>query len=170
MPKRVPVLILSGSMGAGKTAVMGEISDLLADAGVAHATLDFDCLAQVHPRAPDGFAFQNLKAIWPNYRDAGVTRLVIAAAVERRTELACYCDAIPGAVLAVCRLTAPVETMQERLRVREPGIWQPQFLARADELDGILTAARVEDFAVDNGPDRNVTGVAREVLHRAAWP
>ena len=169
MSKRVSMLILSGSMGAGKTTVMGEISDLLADSDAAHATLDFDCLGQVHPHVPDGFAFRNLKSIWPNYRDAGVTRLVIAAAVERRSELASYRDAIPGAALAVCRLTAPVATMQERLRVREPGIWQPRFLARAEELNGILTAAAVEDFTVANGPDRDITEVAREVLERAAW-
>ena len=170
MPKRVSVLILSGSMGAGKTTVMGEIADLLADADIAHATLDFDCLGQMHPRVPDGFAFQNLKSIWPNYRDAGVTRLVIAAAVERRSEIADYRSAIPGAELVVCRLTAPVVAMQDRLRVREPGIWQQKFLARAKELDGILKAAGVEDFAVDNGPGRDVTEVAREVLRGAGWP
>ena len=169
MTDRVPVLLLSGSMGAGKTTVMGEVSDLLIEANVSHATLDFDCLGQVHPHAPDDFAFRNLKAIWPNYRDAGVTRLVIAAAVERRTELASYRAAIPGAALVVCRLTAPVATMQERLRVREPGIWQPRFVARAKELDEVLTMASVEDFTVENGPDRNITEVAREVLKRAAW-
>ena len=49
MPEHVPVLLLSGSMGAGKTTVMGEISDLLQEADVSHATLDFDCLSQIHP-------------------------------------------------------------------------------------------------------------------------
>lgn len=174
MTEPVPVLLLSGSMGAGKTTVMGEIADLLTEADISHATLDFDWLAQVHPHTPDdphgsALAFRNLKAIWPNYRAAGVERLVIARVVERREELAGYRDAIPGADIVLCRLTAPIETMHDRLRLREPGIYLPKFLARSTELERILSDARAEDFAVSNGPDRNITDVAREVLQRAGW-
>ena len=75
MPENVPVLLLSGSMGAGKTTVMGEVSDLLQEADVPHATLDFDCLSQIHPRAGDdpraaGLGYRNLQSIWPNYHAA----------------------------------------------------------------------------------------------------
>ena len=59
--------------------------------------------------------------------------------------------------------------MHNRLRLREPGIYLPKFLARSTELERILSDARVEDFAVSNGPDRNITDVAREVLQRAGW-
>ena len=174
MPAPVSVLLISGSMGAGKTTVMGEISDLLMEANVSHATLDFDCLSQVHPHASDDphgsrFAFRNLASVWPNYRDAGVKRLVIARVVETRAELACYRDAIPGAEIVLCRLTAPTRTMHERLALREPGIYLPRFRARSTELDQILADADVEDFSVDNGPDRNITDVARAVLRRANW-
>ena len=174
MPAAVPVLLISGSMGAGKTTVMGEISDLLMEADLPHATLDFDCLSQVHPHASDDphgsrLAFRNLASVWPNYRDAGVERLVIARVVETRAELACYRDAIPGAEIVLCRLTAPVRTMHERLALREPGIYLPRFRERSTELDGILRTAAVEDFAVDNGPGRNITDVARAVLERAGW-
>ena len=174
MTDRVPVLLLSGSMGAGKTTVMGEITDLLIEADVSHAALDFDWLWQVHPHQtddPDGskLAFRNLKAIWPNYRAAGVERLVIARAVENRSELAHYREAIPSAEIVVCRLTAPIETMHDRLRLREPGIFQRRFLARSTELERTLSDARLEDFAVANGADRNITVVAREVLQRAGW-
>lgn len=174
MPKRVPLLLLSGSMGAGKTTVMGEVSDLLQEADIPHATLDFDCLAQIHPRSADDrygsrLAFQNLAAIWPNYRLAGIDRLVIARVVEEPAELDRYRAAIPGCEPVVCRITAPVETMHDRLRQREPGIYLPKFLARSTELDGILRSAAIEDFTVDNGPERNITEVAREVLDRAGW-
>src|SRR5688500_7102899 len=40
MTVRVRVLVITGSMGAGKTTVMGEVSDLLAARGVRHAALD----------------------------------------------------------------------------------------------------------------------------------
>ena len=174
MTERVPVLLLSGSMGAGKTTVMGEIADLLTEADISHATLDFDWLAQIHPHTPDdphgsALAFRNLKTIWPNYRAAGVERLVIARVVERRDELASYRDAIPGADIVLCRLIAPIETMHDRLRMREPGMYQAKFLARSTELDRVLSDARVEDFAVSNGPERTITDVAREVLQRAGW-
>ena len=42
-------------------------------------------------------------------------------------------------------------------------------LARAEELAEILDRAGVEDFIVDNGPDRSLTTVAREVLSLASW-
>lgn len=174
MAERVPVLLLSGSMGAGKTTVMGEISDLLIEAKVGHACLDFDGLALTHPRAPDdphgsALAFRNLESIWANYRAAGIERLVIATVVERRSELAYYHDAVPGAEIVLCRLLAPIPTMHDRLRLRDPGIYLSRFLARSSELDDILAAGCIEDFTVDNGPGRHVTVVAREVLQQAGW-
>ena len=33
----IPVLVISGSMGAGKTTVLSEASDILAEASVPHA-------------------------------------------------------------------------------------------------------------------------------------
>lgn len=174
MAERVPVLLLSGSMGAGKTTVMGEIADLLIEANVSHACVEFDGLALIHPHTADDplgtrLAFRNLRSIWANHRAVGINRLVIAGVVEKREELASYRDAIPGADIVLCRLTAPIKTMHDRLRLREPGIYLPKFLARSTELERILSDARVEDFAVSNGPDRNITDVAREVLQRAGW-
>lgn len=126
MTNPVPVLLLSGSMGAGKTTIMGEISDLLIEANVSHACVDFDGLSLIHPRAaddPHGFAlaFRNLSSIWTNYRAAGIERLVIAAVVERRSELAHYEEAVPGAEIVLARLLAPIATMHDRLRSRDPG-------------------------------------------------
>ena len=136
--------------------------------------MDFDGLSLIHPHAPgdphgSDLAFRNLTSIWANDRAAGIERLVIAAVVERRSELAHYEEAVPGAEIVLCRLLAPIATMHDRLRSRDPGIYLTQFLARSTELDGILAAGRIEDFAVDNGPDRHVTVVAREVLQRAGW-
>src|SRR5690349_23304571 len=39
------VLVISGSMGAGKTTVLGEASDLLAASGIEHAAIDLDTLS-----------------------------------------------------------------------------------------------------------------------------
>ena len=75
---------------------------------------------------------------------------------------------MPGSKVVVFRLTAPLDTMQDRLRIREPGMLQAQFLARAEELEQLLDEARVEDFTVVND-QRSVTDVARQLLHQAGW-
>ena len=168
----VPLLIISGSMGAGKTTVLYEISDLLSEAGIAHAAIDLDCLAVVHPQRDSHsqrLAFANLAAVWPNYAAAGAERLIVARVVEDRAELDQYRAAVPGAQPIVCRLTAPLSLMHERLRIREPGMFQYQALARAAELADILERASIEDFEVDNGIGCSVGAVAREVLSLAGW-
>jgi hypothetical protein len=173
---RTPVrlLLISGSMGAGKTTIMGEASDLLQEARIAHAILDFDCLTCYAPQQPNDPAgadlgFRNLASIWPNYEALGVDRFIIASVVETRAEIDRYRSAIPGAEPVVCRLQAPIATMHDRLRQREPGIYQAKFLARSTELDRILQAAAVEDFVVDNGPERSSTDAAQEMLTAAGW-
>jgi hypothetical protein len=75
---------------------------------------------------------------------------------------------VPGAQIVVCRLRAKLETMQQRIRLREPGMLHQQFVARAAELEAALDAACVEDFSVEND-GRSVTAGAREVLLRAGW-
>ena len=99
---------------------------------------------------------------------AGVSRVLLAAAVENRRALDDLRGAMAGAEIVVCRLTAALTAMERRLRVREPGMNQAKFLARARELQQVLDAAHVEDFTVVND-DRGVTAVAREVLQRADW-
>jgi len=168
----VPVLIISGSMGAGKTTVLSEASDLLVESGIPHGAIDLDWLGVMHP--PQGahgerLVFANLAAVWPHYRSAGARRLLVACAVEDRAELQHYRRAIPGAEIVVCRLTASGVALQDRLRVREPGLFQPKALARSAELDSILRKAGVENFVVDNDVGRQVTEVAREVLTGADW-
>ena len=42
------LLIITGSMGSGKTSVLGEASDLLAGRHVIHAAIDLDILGLTH--------------------------------------------------------------------------------------------------------------------------
>jgi hypothetical protein len=168
----VPLLVISGSMGAGKTTVLSEASDLLADAGIPHAAVDLDWLGIVHPPQAghaDALVFANLAAIWPRYREAGARRLIVARVMEKRDDLERYAEAVPGAEIVVCRLTASLEAMQDRLRAREPGLFQVKALARAAELDSILVQSQAEDFVVDNDRGRSITDVARAVLAGAGW-
>ena len=160
---RISVLVISGSMGAGKTTLLGEASDLLAAAGVTHAAIDLDGLSIGH--MPDDMTARNLAAVWSNYAAGGITRLLIAEAIDSADKLERIRRAVPGAEIVVCRLRASLGTMQERVRVREPGMRQEEFVRRVVDLE---RAMDIEDFSVDN-ESRSVTEVAREVLDRAGW-
>lgn len=166
----VRVIVISGSMGSGKTTVLGEASDILSACGVVHAAIDLDAIGSA--LLPDAkstdLRYRNLASVWANYAAAGVNRLLLAEAVENRDELDRLRRAIPGAELIVCRLTADLRTMQQRIRVREPGMLQEQFLARAMELKAVLDDAHFEDFAIAN-ENGSVTEVARELLKHAGW-
>jgi hypothetical protein len=163
------VLLISGSMGSGKTTVMAEASDILAANSMAHAAIDVDALAIVHaPAVPDDLVYRNLAAVWRNYAAAGVDTLLLAYAVDNQAALNRVQETLPGAEVIVCRLRAPLETMQQRVRSREPGFLQQQFVARVAELETLLDRADVEDFTINNA-GRSVTEVAREMLTRAGW-
>ena len=165
----VRVIVISGSMGSGKTSVMAEASDLLAAAGVIHAAIDLDALGIGH--VPEGawpdLAYRNLAAVWQNYARAGATRLLLAEAVETAEELDRIQAAVPESEIVVCRLTARLETMRRRVLAREPGMLQDTLVARVAELDTLLDAAELEDFSLVN--EASVTDVAREMLARAEW-
>ena len=55
-PRPMRVIVITGSMGSGKTTVLGEASDLLTARGVVHAAIDGDALANGHlpVSSPDG--------------------------------------------------------------------------------------------------------------------
>ena|GEM_PF-5498763 len=70
----VDVLVISGSMGAGKATVLGQAHDLLIEAGVEHGAIDLDCLTQMYPpqlNHGNELMFQSLAAVWPIYRKRG---------------------------------------------------------------------------------------------------
>lgn len=168
---RVPLLILSGTVGAGKSSVGAAISGLLKAREVPHAFVDLDALAvswPEHGRFNEELALRNLASVWENFRSAGAQRLVIAYVVESRGDLRRYEEAVPGAEITVCRLVASQATREARLRKRETGSGLAWHLNRTAELEAILQQAAVEDFCVEND-GRPLEAVALEVLQKAGW-
>jgi hypothetical protein len=167
----IPLIVITGTMGSGKTTVLAEASDILTARDVRHAAIDFDALAVGHVREdawPD-LACRNLHAVWRNFAAAGATRLLIADAVESGAGLDRIRQAVPGAQMVVCRLTAPLSTMRRRVAVREPGMLRERLVARVEALAAILDAAAVEQFSLTNDDDCPVTEVASQLLRRAGW-
>src|SRR5690606_29039283 len=96
----VPTLIVTGTVGVGKTTVASEISDILSDREVPHAFVDIDAISTSWP--PQGpfnqhMAMKHLASIWQNFRGAGAERLVLACVVESEEDVEAYEEAVPGA-------------------------------------------------------------------------
>ena len=158
-------------MGAGKTAVLAEASDVLTRRRVVHAAIDLDALGIAHlPSAAssDGVMFDNLRSIRWNYAVLGVRRFLVARAIEDGAQLKLCRDIFPAADTIVCRLTASLETMQRRVQMRDSGISQQECVARVEILNGILDGAQLEQFAVNN-ENGSLTDVALEMLVKAGW-
>lgn len=170
------LLIITGSMGAGKTAVMGEASDLLGRRQIVHAAIDLDGLGIAHlpgtvgasTTPSDAVTYDNLRLICGNYAALGVRRFLVARALEDSAQLELLRATIPAVHTVVCRVTASVETMEHRVAIRDAGMLQQEFVARVAILNAILDRARLEDFAVAN-ENRSLTAVALEMLVKARW-
>ena len=158
-------------MGAGKTTVLGEASDILALRHIAHAAIDVDALGLAYlpsTASNDDVMYRNLRSVCKNYAALGVQRFMLARAMEDRAQLDLCRDMIRTTDTVVCRLTASIEAMQQRVKVRESGVSQKEYVARVATLNVILDRARLEDFSVTN-ENRSLTDVALEMLVKAGW-
>ena len=164
------MLIITGSMGSGKTSVLGEASDLLALRHITHAAIDLDTLglAYIDSGETKKVMYRNLQCVCKNYSALGVTRVLLARAMEDHAELELCREAVSATNTVVCRLTASIETMEQRVRMRESGMAQQAYITRVAELNAILDHARLEDFLVSS-ENRSVTEVAEEMLIKARW-
>lgn len=172
MSADVPVLVITGPVGSGKTTVGMAVSGLLDAAGVVHALVDIDRLAHLYPRPEhDPFAIEvatkNLAAVWSNYRSAGATCLIISDVVESTADLDRYRSAVPGAAILLVRLHASLPTLASRLRARETSGSLEWYLRRAEELTEQMEASVLEDVLVDT-EDKSIAQIADEILQRCS--
>lgn len=167
----ISLLVITGGMGAGKTSVLAEASDLLAMHRTPHAAIDVDALGisfLPSGASTDEVMYSNLQSVCGNYAAAGVQRFVLARALEDGQQLETCRQAVSATDIIVCRLISSIETTKQRIQVRENGILQQEYFVRATSLDAILDRARLENFAVMN-ENRSLTDVAVEMLTKAGW-
>jgi hypothetical protein len=170
------LLVITGTMGAGKTSVLGEASDILRRRQMVHAAIDLDALGMAHlpsstgsPAPPaDGVMYENLRSICQNYATLGVRRFLLARALEDSSQLKLCREIVPAVHTVVCRLSASPTTTEHRVEMRDSGISQRELVARVAELSAIVERARLEDFVVAN-ENRSLTDVAIEMLVKAGW-
>jgi len=110
------ILVVTGQVGVGKTAVSWEIAEVLEERDVPYGFFDPDAV-HFHPRPADdrfgyGVSLAALDAAWPLM---DVDRLIVPMVVERRDRL----DRFSGSDVTVARLTAPAAVIEGRIRRRE---------------------------------------------------
>ena len=169
----IPMLVITGPVGVGKTTVAIAISQLLSDAGSPHAMIDMDHLRWCSPSPEEDpfhvrLGLRNLAAVAGSYREAGAKRLVLADIVETRADVAGYQEAVPGASVVVVRLHASLPTILSRLVGREGGDTLQWHQGRAAELIDQMERDRVEDLLIQT-EGRTADEIAREALAGCGW-
>src|SRR6266516_3641332 len=91
-PDVVPVLVLSGAVGSGKSTIGRSVARQLRQADISHALVDQEWIAYSWPVPADDpwnerVAAQNLACAWVNFRAAGAQRLVLCRVLEARSQL-----------------------------------------------------------------------------------
>ena len=167
-------LLITGTVGAGKTSVAEVVGDRLNEAEISNAVIDLDWLRRTW-LSPQGDPFnvamtlRNLRSVAGNYLDSGTERLVLAGVVENAAQRERFREAL-NVPMVVCRLLVDLPVIHARLASRRENAetalrWH---LNRAGELDAILDAARVEDFCVNAGA-ASLPEVAAEVIRLVGW-
>jgi predicted ABC-type ATPase len=185
----VPVLLLCGATGVGKSAVGFEVYTGALRAGHCAAYIDLDQVGFCHsPLAADATSralkAANLAALWTSYEAAGARRLIVVGPVESGRTAATYAAAVPGGNFMVCRLHAGPDELAARIRSRGQGGSWPQpgdplagrpldYLRRAADRSARDAAAleRADIAALRIDTDgRTVAAVADLVVSMAGWP
>jgi predicted kinase len=173
MQTPVPVLLVTGPIGVGKTTVTAEAARLLGEAKVSHASVDLARIGECWPAPADDpwndrLLHQNLACMWNHFVEAGAGRLLLCRVLESRSLLDRIRTAVPGADITVVGLRAPLKVLQARIRSREAGRDPQWYLDTTAHLINKLEQACVEDHVVDNH-GRPAADVATEVLRVTGW-
>jgi hypothetical protein len=167
------VLLVTGPVGVGKTAVLMEAHRLLREAQVPHAAIVLEEIARCWPVPADDewnerIAYRNLSSLWSNFAAGGAERLLLERVLEQRSQLRELEQAIPDAEITVVRLRAPLPMIEQRVRGREPHTASEWHIAAAQWLTPRMDTWAVGDHVVEN-VDRPIREVAAETLRLAGW-
>jgi len=166
------ILLLTGTVGTGKTTVASAIGDQLADIGLPNAVIDLDWLGWVNVGNDfhnyDHLIMQNLLSTWQNYRDVGVEYLVLARALLQREPVGILKNSFPNTPITIVRLTASHETVKERLSRRDSEEVLREHLAEMEKMDQVMDELHLEQTSVVTD-SISVAEAARQVIYIANW-
>jgi len=167
------LLLISGSVGVGKTTIGNELSTLLEADEVRHTYMDLDALAYTFPRSSsdpfgDELAIENLIAVWANCRKRGSENLIIPRVIDSKAYAQKISDAVGIPNPVICRLTASDQTLLQRVRTREIGSNLSWHENRTIDLSAELDKSAIEDFTIETDA-RSITDIATDIMQRISW-
>jgi len=166
------ILLLTGTVGTGKTTVAVEIIEQLADMGLHCAVIDLDWLGWVNAgddfHQYDKLIVQNVISVWPNYCAVGVEYLVLARGLTHREPVQTLQNVFSSTPIKVIRLIASRDILIKRLSQRDSGETLHEHLAEMNELNQIMDDLQLEEAAIvtDNLP---VNMIAERIIDVTGW-
>ncbi|MPZ70283.1 MAG: AAA family ATPase [Actinobacteria bacterium] len=171
-----PIVLVTGTIGAGKSELVEAISDVLDERGLHHAFIELDGLGQLYP-PPDprndpfnmDLQIRNFASVLPHLIEAGARYLVLGATIERPEQLERLRAATGATDLTVVLVKASPETVRDRIIERETGSRLVEsFLKRTEKLARKIEKFGMHDLAVLN-EGRPIEEVAAEVVAYLRW-
>ena len=166
-------ILVTGTVGVGKTSVLLEIGGILSRGTESYALCDLDWLAWLRPDPGVATTVQdvlaeNLRHVTATFRAAGVTRLVLARAVSRASEVETIRASLTPAELVVIRLVASARVVEQRLARRDSGSTLAEHLAEARSFAAEGEAAGIGAASISTD-ELEPPAIAHQVLVRAGW-
>lgn len=160
-------IIITGTVGVGKTTTMAALTAWLEDREVSCAGIDMDALRWFYPH-PEGDRFgssvgrKHLAYLAASYHELGIPLIVLADVVEQENDRSALAAAMPQYDVHVVRLRLGMDDVSARLRQREDPERLDWYLHRAPELEAIQDDAGVGDTTIDIS-DRSPREIAVEI-------
>jgi len=166
------ILLLTGTVGTGKTTSAIEIIEQLADMGLPCAVIDLDWLGWINVGADfheyETLIAQNVISVWPNYHALGVKYLVLARGFTQREPVQTLKKAFPDTPMTIVRLIASKETITMRLTQRDSGETLREHLEELNEMDRIMDELQLEDEIIITDAV-SVKNVAQQIVNLIDW-
>jgi len=166
------ILLLTGSVGTGKTTVAAEIGEQLAGMNLLNTVIDLDWPGWVNVgegfNGYDRLIMQNLVSTWGNYCSVGVEYFVLARGLLEHKPMVMLKDAFPTSPVVIVRLLASRETVKKRLTQRDSGKTLREHLNEMDEMNQIMDELKLEYATVETDAV-SVEEISQRVITITGW-
>lgn len=113
-------------------------------------------------------ALENLTQIWPNFEAVGADRVIIAGTLLNGDHRSRLQHALGNVTMSVVLVKAPQDVLETRIRARNSGRLQEDFLARTADVAKEIEAAHIHDYEIENH-GRPAGETARDLLQKIDW-